>query len=221
MAKPKPVKKSAKSNKRGPRAQLFSQRTLKRITAAGLPTPDPNLSQSQFARLQKQWYAKLAKEGFDDIEWVDHTTGRGHDSAFMKGGGAKTYHAGRELYFQLATNYLMHCKNLLKKPYHRFIWRLHSEGLTYEEIESQVAQRYKNPVSKFTIYYQLKELAQLCYVWNATDPDGLLVKRAEDKANIEQKNLEDFYAVEYNWIISGQVPERASSGKRFAKNRSK
>lgn len=202
----------------------ISANMLKRINKAGLPAPDPGLSKTEYAKLQKQWYAKLAKDGFEDIEWVNHSTGTGHDSGFLKGSliGGKAYHPGRDLYYQLASNYLMHCKNLKNRSYSKFIWKLHAAGLTYDEIEARIKQRYKNPVSKYTLYYQIKRLAELCYRWNATHPEGLLVKRAEDRAEIEQKGLEDFYATEYNWMINREFAAReVNNGKRISKNRNR
>lgn len=199
----------------------FSQRELKQISKAGLPEPDPGTSQAQFAKLQKQWYAKLAKDGFEDIEWVNHSTGKGQDSSFLKGSLAsgKQYHPGRELYYQLASNYLQNCKNLKNRPYHKFIWKLHSEGMTYAEIEAAVKKKYKKSVSIYTLYYQIKDMAKLCYKWNATHHEGLLVKRAEDKAAIEQKGLEDFYAEEYNWMINKEFIAREAASARVSKNR--
>jgi hypothetical protein len=193
------VSKSAKR-----KTNPFSQRSLSRIKQAGLPTPDPNLSKTQFAKLQKQWYSKAAESGFEDIEWVNHATGAGHDSGFLKGSlaGGKAYHPGRALYYQLATNYLVHCQNLQNKPYNKFIWKLHAEGATYDELLKQVRKKFGNAPSKYTLYYQIKELAQRCYIWNATNPEGLIVKRKEDKNALEDRGLEDFYADEYNWILS-------------------
>ena len=210
----------AKKNISSPK---LSANMLKKIRAAGLPQPNIGTKQD-FARLQRQWYAKLAEDGFEDLEWVNHKTGTGHDSGFLKGSliSGKAYHPGRDLYFQLAANYLTHCRNLRNRPYHRYIWKLHTEGLTYDEIELKAKKRYKNATSKYTLYYEIKRLAQLCYRWNATNPEGLLVKRAEDRAEIEKKGLEDFYAAEYNWMINREfAASEVSNGKRIQKNKRK
>lgn len=202
----------------------LSKNTLKKIKRAGLPTPDLGTSRQQFARLQKQWYAKLAKQGFEDIEWVDHNTGLGHDSAFLKGSlsSGKPYHPGRELYYQLATNYLMNCISLKNKPYNKFIWKLHAEGATYDEIEAAVNKKYKNSVSKYTLYYQIKHLAQLCYKWNKTSAEGLLRKRAEDRQEKENSVLADFYAEEYNWMINREfASEEITNAKQKKVKRGK
>ena len=183
--------------------------------------PDLGTSKAEFAKLQKQWYAKLAKDGFEDIEWVNHSTGTGHDSGYLKGSliSGKAYHPGRELYYQLASNYLQHCLALKNRKYHHYLWKLHTAGHTYDEIEVLVLKKFKRSVSKFTIYYQIKRLAQLCYRWNSKAKEGLLVKRAEDKAAIEQKGLEDFYATEYNWMINREfAAKEVNNGKRIQKN---
>jgi hypothetical protein len=205
------------------RKKKLSQNMLKKIRKANLPEPALGTSKQQFAKLQKQWYAKLAKEGFKDLEWVDHNTGTGHDSGYLRGSliSGKAYHPGRELYYQLATNYLIHCTNLKNYPMDKFIWKLHAGGATYDEIEAEVAKKYKDSISKYTIYYRIKRLAKLCYRWNAKHPEGLLRKRAEDKAIIEQKGLEDFYAEEYNWMINKEFAAKEIYGSRFQKNNRK
>lgn len=202
-------------------SKKISQRMLKKIKDAGLPPPDLGTSSKEFAKLQKQWYAKLAKSGFEDIEWVNHNTGTGHDSGYLKGSllSGKAYHPGRELYYQLALNYLTHCSGLKHRPYHRFIWQLHANGATYDEILQQLKKHKKPIVSKYTLYYQIKELAKLCYKWNAKHPEGLLLKRAEDKQVIAEKGLEDFYATEYNWMINREfAAAEVRNGKRLQKN---
>lgn len=188
------------------KANPLSQRSLKKLKQAGLPEPDPGLTKAQFAKLQKHWYSKANSdpEGFQDIEWVNHKTGEGHDSAYLKGSlnGGKPYHPGRALYFQLASNYLVHCRNLRNRPYDKFIWQLHADGQTYDDILKQIKKQFNRCPSKYTLYYEIKEIAKRCYVWNSTHPEGLLVKRKEDKIALEEKGLEEFYLDEYNWILS-------------------
>lgn len=174
----------------------------KKLKEAGLPPPNPGLSQSQFAKLQKEWYDKLADDGFKDLEWVDHKTGKGQNSDWLRGSliGGKKYHAGRAIYYQLADNYLTHCKSL--RGYNRFIWKRHAAGETYSEILDAVSAKYKNAPSLYTVYYQLQHLAKLCYKWNVSHAEGLLKKRREEKEAIEQSALADFYVEEYNWLIN-------------------
>lgn len=171
-------------------------------------------SDAEFAKLQKQWYAKLAKSGFDDIEWVDHETGKGHNSAFLKGSliSGKTYHPGRALYYQLAENYYLHCKNL--RGYSRFIWKWHCKGFIYSEILKKVKKDYRNAPSLYTLYYQIKKLETLCYKWNAVHREGIFVKRKEDREALELSGLAEFYAEEYNWLINKAYAQQVGEKKR-------
>lgn len=170
------------------------------------------LSKAEYAKLQKKWYDKLADEGFKDLEWVDPATGGGHNSPYLRGSlnGGKPYHAGRELYYQLASNYYVHCKNLKNRPQQRYMWLLHSEGHTYDDIVAALRKKYGEGPSVYTVFYQLQHLAKLCYKWNLTNKHGLLVKRAEDKQAFENSALAEFVAAEfgseYNWVLSGAVP---------------
>lgn len=181
--------------------------------------PEPKLSSAQFAKLQKQWYAKLANEGFEDIEWVDHSTGKGHNSGFLKNSmiSGRAYHAGRDLYYQLASNYLLHGQALSRRPYYKFIWKLHSEGRTYQEIADAVKRKYKNAPRISKIFYQIKHLAKLCYKWNSVHPEGLLRKRQEDKVALEESGLAEFYGNEYNWIINEQFALQESKNAKAKK----
>lgn len=183
----------------------FTPYQLRQIAKAGLPPPAPQLTTKEFAKLQQQWYAKAAEAGLTDIEWVDHATGRGQDSPHLKGSLAlgKTYHVGRETYYQMATTYLHHCKAL--RGYRRFIWKLHSEAVPYEQILQQVKLNYTHPPSIYTLYYDIKKLAELCYAWNRTHPEGLLVKRAEDRDRFNDSYLAEIFATEYHYIL-GEEP---------------
>jgi hypothetical protein len=111
---------------------------------------------------------------------------------------------------------LQHCSNLKNKPYEKFIWKAHSEGLTYDEVLELVVAKYSDPPSKYTLYYELKHIAKLCYRWNARHPEGLLKKREEDKRAQEESALAEFYNVEYNWLCNEQF---AAQQKAFNKGK--
>lgn len=202
------------------RKNPLSPNMARQLKKAKLPQPVQQMSAAQYAKLQKKWYAILADDGFEDIEWVDHKTGKGHNSGFLKGSliSGKIYHPGRDLYFQLASNYLLHCKALKEKPYERFIWKHHANGLTYAEVQKEVKDKYGKAQSMYTIYYQLRDLAKLCYKWNQTHPEGLLVKRAEDKKIIDESGVAEFYKIEYNWLQNEQF---AAQEKYYARQSKK
>lgn len=195
---------SKKNRKRSYRKNgSLSKRLIRRTIDAGLPDPT-RYTKAEFAKLQQKWYAKLADNEFDDIEWVDHKTGLGHDSPHLRGSLqlGKQYHPGRELYFQMATSYLQ-CKNL--KGYYRFIWQLHANDSTYDEIIEALKTKYLEVPSKYTVFYDIQKLAKLCYKWNCTNPNGVLVKRNEDRQKIAESHLADFIATEYNWILGEEL----------------
>ena len=72
------------------------------------------MSRREFANLQKEWYDKLSESGFEDIEWVDHKTGIGHGSTWLKTqtshNRAITYNPDTEEYFRLARSFYQHGK---------------------------------------------------------------------------------------------------------------
>lgn len=157
--------------------------------------------------LQKKWYAKLASSGFKDLEWVDHKTGLGHNSPYLKGSLAsgKPYHAGRDLYYSMATNYLMHAKGKLR-GHDRLIWKMHAEGETYEGIRERLGAEGYDVPSLYTLFYDIQRIAAKCHKFNLEDPEGLVVKRAEDREALEALDVEGVLTNDYDWITNGGVP---------------
>lgn len=85
----------------------------------------------ELIRLQKEWYKKLQDEGFVDIERFDK---RGNPSDILK---FNFNIKGRDLeaeeeYYSICRAYLHTFKFKNKKEYE--IWRLHSEGFSYNKI---------------------------------------------------------------------------------------
>lgn len=197
------IVKMVKQKHKNPTGKKISRREALAISRAGLPLPQERVSRKEFIKLQKQWYAKLAKEGFEDIEWIDHSTGKGHNSPFLRGSmqGGRRYHAGRDLYFRMATNYLHNCKSSSLRNYRRIIWRLHAEGATYQEIVNELSNKHGLTISIFTVFSDIQHIAKLCRKWNQTAPEGLMVKWAEDRKAIEDSVLEDFMQNEYDWLL--------------------
>lgn len=88
--------------------------------------------------LQKLWYSKLADDGFDDIENVNH--------AEMP---LKTWHSQKwqnrcKTRIELTQEYYRRARDLLNtysfnEPIHRTIWELHSEGLSKRKIEKAIS----------------------------------------------------------------------------------
>lgn len=187
-----------------PPQKKISRRKAAAISSAGLPLPKPAISNKEFISLQKEWYDKLAQDGFKDIEWVDHKTGKGHNSNFLRGSmqGGKRYHAGRDLYFRMATNYLYNCKSSIFYGYRKFIWRMHAEGATYQEIVTALKEEKDLDVSIYTVFSDIQHIAKFCIKWNKNAPEGLMVKWEEDRKAAQDSVLEDFMKEEYNWMLN-------------------
>jgi len=43
-------------------------------------------AKEELKKVQKEWYEKLSESGFDDIEWFNPNTGKGHNSPYLKRG---------------------------------------------------------------------------------------------------------------------------------------
>lgn len=107
-----------------------------------------------FDQLRAQWYKKLKKSGFNDIETFDgrlshyissdfypsHYT---HDlvSTESKIELEHTIREARTTYYQLASQFLHDHK--FKNKYEMTIWELHSEGMSHKSISLTVSNSKK------------------------------------------------------------------------------
>lgn len=117
---------------------------------------------SEFLALRKKWYDKLAKAGFEDIEYIDWRTGESGN--LLKGFGhmdaVKHYTPEHERYYELARQHLWRLRNRRKAALQRrkkggkgkeplpqkYIeaWKLHSEGYGMSHIMRELGiTRYK------------------------------------------------------------------------------
>jgi hypothetical protein len=89
-----------------------------------------------FNQLQEEWYAKLKKEGFEDIEQTDtkeRLLKSWHSSYFHSRHNPHDFRHQEE-YFRQATNF--YHSHDFKNQAEKKIWLLHSEGYTIREISS-------------------------------------------------------------------------------------
>lgn len=148
----------------------------KTLLAAGLPVPAATkIGTPKFTELQKKWYSKLAQNGFKDIEWVDHKTGKGQDSDYLKGSLAKgkPWNPDRAQFFRLLQNYLTHYQFKSRKV-DRFIMTRLNDGWTYRKIHAECRKKYKFKKSLYWLYYHIQKLSQAMLIWNKTHEHGLL-----------------------------------------------
>jgi hypothetical protein len=97
------------------------------------------MNEAEFVRLQKKWYKRLAKDGFEDAEdagpyrflkdW--HGTNFTHIDPVVK--------QASEEYWEDAFAFLN--THRFSRPIEKTIWRLHCQGLTKREIAQKIEKR--------------------------------------------------------------------------------
>lgn len=125
------------------------------------PLQMPQRKDKAFIELQAEWYEKLEKSGFEDIE--DTTSPneflkRWDSSYFKTQSRAAEFHSKRE-YFDLACSYretkMQGFKYILfGKQLDRAVWELHAEGLSLREIAKEVGK------NKTIVHNIVKELSK-------------------------------------------------------------
>ncbi len=95
------------------------------------------MTPAEFKKLQKLWYDKLKKDGFEDIEWegegampVDRFYPRAFDSMHS------VQISAIEDYFSMARQFLL--EHDFKDEREKVIWGHHSEGLSARSIEAEL-----------------------------------------------------------------------------------
>lgn len=88
-----------------------------------------------FKELQKQWYLKLEKSGFDDIE-------KGEPETVVRPQVIKT----KKKQYEGGASYWELCQQILreypfKRPVDRAIFEMHAEGLSFREISDKLMER--------------------------------------------------------------------------------
>lgn len=117
----------------------------------------------KFKKLQDKWYAKLEKEGFEDIEQKDGNLKVWHSQIFQnrrrKRSSPEAWEAKTE-YYILAEHFLNLHK--FKSKQEQTIWQLHSEGVSYEKIAKRLkVLGFERQTSKDSVQKVIKILAKL------------------------------------------------------------
>lgn len=135
----------------------------------------------EFIRLQNKWYKKLKDEGFKDIEWLDSSTGLGHDTPYLAGSVSKASVSLNEMhdlqasqaskdqqnYYRICSNYAVY--GTFPSKTHRKIFEYHASGLSYRKIARIMTSKHRQPMSYFKVFYIVKALKEEMFRWN-NDP---------------------------------------------------
>lgn len=116
----------------------------------------------KFIKLQNQWYKKLRRSGFKDIEWLDEKTGEGHNTSLIESGTprTKTLILG---HLTKSYEFFYNCRRF--GVYHQFerkedkvLWDLYSDGVSYRSIIKLAKRDKKRKWNLFTISTRVNEI---------------------------------------------------------------
>ena len=107
------------------------------------------MSNKELKELQKEWYAKLKEEGFEDIEYFDSDLepkdwlkGNSKFSPIWGDEQIAATHDQREssgnLDYYLQATALLHKEDVFASDTEREIWEMHADGLSLRSIGKQV-----------------------------------------------------------------------------------
>jgi hypothetical protein len=105
---------------------------------------------SDFKKLQKTWYKKLAKSGFQDIEEDEVNLYK-----YSNLDSVSYLLPANETYYRLAGHFLHDYK--FKDIHEKMIWKYHSEGFTYRELPEKVKKVINMGRRKY--FYTVKRLS--------------------------------------------------------------
>lgn len=143
-------------------------------------------SPAKFSKLQKEWYEKLKRSGFDDLEWTDHKSGEGHNSSFLRNsrtGVNARLDLNKELYYTMCRNWLTHAGP--KKKIDRIMFEMHAEGKGYRDIVAKVRGWLPKRSSHTSVFMRMKPLIAEMLRWNEADERGVIKSREAQDFEIE------------------------------------
>jgi hypothetical protein len=126
----------------------------------------------QLEKLKEKWYAKLKREGFEDIERSDGSLTKYSQNAYRDRREADndTWVAAKTDYYRMAEHFLNEHK--FENNTERFIWQLHSEGVSARKISTRLKSRnVKKPKTQVHEIIQ-KIAAKMFEQYGVTDGSG-------------------------------------------------
>lgn len=134
-------------------------------------------------KLQKQWYNRLAKLGFEDIEILKddgefqdyfktsgNTYGRFSSSMVVKQDVLAYYLLCSHWKYNVESLKSLACRKLPLTTILK-IWHLHCEGLKYSEIYRQINKKRKSNVGRKRIINLIADLEKRCFRWHELEGD--------------------------------------------------
>ena len=110
-------------------------------------------------KLQKEWYAKLAKEGFRDIERNPDRLHTYHSDLFAFQKRLQHSYGGQQCkadYYALATSFLNEYK--FERELDKIIWEYHAEGISARDISRLLAKAKVANIQKTRVWELISNL---------------------------------------------------------------
>lgn len=163
---------SKKLDKPSKNLNKVSKQSKSRRFAPQLQAQRPGTT--EFAKLQADWHAKLASDGFKDLERFNPQTGEALDmlNTMSLKGLAKSYNPATETYFRRITNFATHNPNWGRDYIKNQIMKMHADSVPYRTMVRRL-QESGHKLSIFKVFYVVKQLAKAAKTWNKTHPEGL------------------------------------------------
>ena len=145
-------------------------------------TPPQDIARSNFIKQQNNYYAKLRKSGFEDIEWLDRRTGKGQNSDILRKAAIRQrmWRPEKAHYYRLLRNYVTHAKFKTKRD--KFIMELLAEATSFRRTLKAYIRytNYRYDKSLYTFFYKCQVLLTEALLWNKIYPEGMLNPANQD-----------------------------------------
>lgn len=144
----------------------------------------------KFISLQKKWYKKLEKAGFEDCEWLAPNGEVGnYFTRNSTGDLRRSFSATVETYYAMARNYA--CHGTFTSKLDHFIWSEHSQGTPYRDISSKLLRKYRKPEKHLhysTICLRVQRMRQEMFEFERSNAESLTFNRElfDDEDSPEQ-----------------------------------
>jgi hypothetical protein len=125
----------------------------------------------EFQKLNAKWKKKLAKDGFEDIEYDEDHLKQSASNAFSSKEKGRCYQ-DKQVYFESRAEYYRLAGQFLhdhpfENAYERHVWELHSEGISMVDIVAALKKKriktYKDKVMK-TVQKLEAEMLKQCSI---------------------------------------------------------
>lgn len=184
------VKKALRRQSK-PQARKPRPPTALGLKRAGLPVPIELQLQATgltaqrraFAKLQSEWYKRLAADGLDDIEWHDSSTGKGQGSPYLKRPDQMRMKHSKPAsfeFYRLCACYLEHRNWKGTATGDKLIWEMYTDGITYRKILRALEAKLGKRRSLFYVHGRIQSMRTHMQSWHREHPEGLLHPGAED-----------------------------------------